>query len=348
VTPSNTRTEPKVLEEPWVFVFMEFTAGPIAVRPWREADLPLIAKWLSDPQVLRFYEGRDHPHDLLKARAVFEEETEDHCCVFSFQGEPIGYIQFCPIDAEESGMPAHERVWGIDLYIGEPAFWGRGIGTALVRAGAAQLLAQNFAGRVTLDPQTWNTRAVRSYEKAGFVKRRLMPRFEFHEGEWRDNWQMEFVPQRALRVERVTHLPVDELQPLRDEATAQGFEFAGRLIDDFVNGRNRFDKEGEALFIVRNGEALAGIGGLNIDHYAHDPSVGRVRHVYVLDAQRRHGAGRALLTAIMSAAIESFAELRLRTNTHEGALFYESLGFAPAVDTDSATHRIRFAPRPLP
>ena len=43
-----------------------------------------------------------------------------------------------------------------------------------------------------------------------------------------------------------------------------------------------------------------------------------------------------------------FAELRLRTNTREGALFYESLGFAPATDIDSATHLIRFAPKPLP
>jgi aminoglycoside 6'-N-acetyltransferase len=327
---------------------MEFTAGDIAVRPWREGDLPLIAKWLSDPRVLRYYEGRDHPHDLAKARAVFEEETDDHCCVFLSAGEPVGYIQFCPIDAEESGMAAHERVWGIDLYIGEPAFWNRGIGTQLVRAGAEQLLAQDFADRVTIDPQVWNTRATRSDEKAGFVKRRLMPRFEFHEGEWRDNWLMEFLPHHSLRVERVTALPMAELQPLRDEATAQGFEFVGRLIDEFQNGRNRFDKPGEALFIVRNGDALAGIGGLNIDHYAGDPNVGRVRHVYVLQSQRRRGAGRALLMAIMSAAIESFAELRLRTNTAEGALFYASLGFAPATDTDSATHLIRFAPKPLP
>jgi hypothetical protein len=50
----------------------------------------------------------------------------------------------------------------------------------------------------------------------------------------------------------------------------------------------------------------------------------------------------------MSAAFESFGELRLRTNTAEGALFYTSLGFAPAAGIDSATHLIPFAPRPLP
>ncbi len=327
---------------------MEFTVGDIAVLPWREADLPLVAKWMCDPRVLQFFGGRDNAQDEVKLRSIYAEVTPDHRCFFTFHDEPIGYIQFCPMERGEFGFPTHERVWGMDLYIGEPAFWNRGIGTRLVRAGAEQLLAQGFADRVTIDPEAWNTRAIRSYEKAGFVKRMLMPRSELHEGELRDNWLMEFLPQHTVRVERMTALPLDQLQPLREEATAQGFEFVGRLLDEFANGRNRFDKAGEALFIVRNGDALAGIGGLNIDHYANDPSIGRVRHVYVLDVQRRHGAGRALLMAIMSTAFESFSELRLRTNTAEGALFYESLGFAPAVGIDSATHVFRFAPKPLP
>ena len=326
---------------------MEFTAGDITVRPWREADLPLVVKWMSDPRVLQYFGGRDDVHDEARMYAIFAEDTPDHRCIFSFQGEPAGYIQFCPMDEGEFGFPAHERTWGMDLYIGEPALWNRGIGTRLVRAGAEQLLAQGYADRVTIDPEAWNTRAVRSYEKAGFVKRMLMPRSELHEGEMRDNWLMEFRPSSTMRVERVTDLPLAELQLLCEEATTQGFEFVGRLIDEFANGRNSFDKPGEALFVVRNDDTLAGIGGLNIDHYAGDPTVGRVRHVYVLDALRRRGAGRALLMAIMSAAFESFAELRLRTNTAEGARFYESLGFSPATDIDSATHIFRFAPKPV-
>lgn len=331
---------------------MEFTAGDLTVRPWREADLPLIATWMSDPRVLQYFGGRDDAHDDARVRAIYNENTIDHRCVFSFNDEPIGYIQFCPMEAGAFGFPAHQRVWGIDLYIGEPAFWQRGIGTQLVRAGGEQLLAQGYADRVTIDPEAWNTRAVRCYEKAGFVKRMLMPRSELHEGEWRDNWLMVFEPHSALRIERVVDPStgsgaLHELQPLREEATAQGFEFVGRLLDEYANRRNRFDKAGEALFIVRNGETLAGIGGLNIDPYAGDSTVGRVRHVYVPAAQRRRGAGRALLMAIMSAAFESFAELRLRTNTAEGALFYQSLGFSPAV-INSATHVFCFAPKPLP
>lgn len=326
---------------------MEFTAGDITVRPWHEADLPLVAKWMSDPRVLKYFGGRDDASDEARMREVFAEDTPDHRCIFSLAGESIGYIQFCPMDRGEFGFPVHERVWGMDLYIGEPALWNRGIGARLVRAGAEHLLARGFADRVTIDPEAWNLRAVRSYEKAGFVKRMLMPRSELHEGEWRDNWLMEFLPQHGLRVERVTELPLRELQPLRDEATTQGFEFAGRLLDEFASGRNRFDKRGEALFIVRNRDVFAGIGGLNIDPYANDPGVGRVRHVYVMDAQRRQGAGRALLMTILSAAFEAFSELHLRTNTTEGALFYQSLGFSQ-LNSPSATHIFRFSPKPLP
>jgi aminoglycoside 6'-N-acetyltransferase len=45
---------------------------------------------------------------------------------------------------------------------------------------------------VTIDPETWNTRAIRSYEKAGFAKWRFIARAELHEGEMRDAWLMVF------------------------------------------------------------------------------------------------------------------------------------------------------------
>jgi len=73
-----------------------------------------------------------------------------------------------------------------------------------------------------------------------------------------------------------------------------------------------------------------------------------VRHVYVRQPYRRRGAGRALLMAVITAARPSFDLLRLRTDTLEGARFYESLGFQPRPHDDDATHVIQFAPWPVP
>jgi len=326
---------------------LHFETGRLRVRDETEADIPRLARWETDPRVLQYFGGRDDPHDEARMREEFFEATNDICCIFEWDGEPLGYIQFCPHDQGEYGFVPSERVWGIDLYIGEPDYWHRGIGPQVVRASAEYLLASGRADRVTIDPETWNRRAIRSYEKAGFAKWRFMPRAELHEGEMRDAWLMVFdLP--TPRVTRLDGLPLDAVEPLAQEATAQGFDFVRRLMDDYRSGANRFDKPGEALFAVYEESRLIGIGGLNIDAYANDARVGRVRHVYVLASHRRTGTGRALVTTIMSEAMPAFDALRLRTNTREGAAFYESLGFDRLEDQSHATHAVRFGPVPAP
>ena len=50
---------------------------------------------------------------------------------------------------------------------------GRGHGSAFIRAFADSLLA-NGTPRVVIDPDPENTRAIRAYERAGFVRDRLV------------------------------------------------------------------------------------------------------------------------------------------------------------------------------
>ena len=47
------------------------------------------------------------------------------------------------------------------------------------------------------DPQAWNERAIRCYEKCGFKKVKLLPKHELHEGEYRDCWQIEYKSKRS-------------------------------------------------------------------------------------------------------------------------------------------------------
>jgi len=54
------------------------------------------------------------------------------------------------------------------------------------------LIEQKQADIVVMDPQTWNERAIRSYEKCGFKKVKIMPKHEFHEGEYRDCLLIEY------------------------------------------------------------------------------------------------------------------------------------------------------------
>lgn len=175
---------------------MLFRNGDLLVRELGESDVGLMANWLSDPRVLEYYEGRDRPHDAAMVREHFLARQGDPIvgCIVEYDQSPTGYIQFYPLTNEEKaeyGYPRTLRIYGIDLFIGVPELWGRGIGTHLVTATADYLFDSKGTDRVAVDPQTWNTRAIRCYEKSGFKKVKLLTEHELHEGEMRDCWLME-------------------------------------------------------------------------------------------------------------------------------------------------------------
>jgi len=56
-----------------------------------------------------------------------------------------------------------------------------------------------------------------------------------------------------MAVHQTTELPEDA-SFLRTLANSEGHGHLDRLINDFHSGKNRFEKMGEALFVVRNGD----------------------------------------------------------------------------------------------
>lgn len=162
-----------------------------------EADLPLIVGWRSRPEVHEWYGGRPVTEQEIRSRHLEGPESVTRCIVH-LDGGPIGHLQFYEyIDEWKAAIglqPDDHGVWGLDVYIGEPALHGRGIGTRLVRGLAERLVSDHGAARVVIDPHVGNEAAVRCYQKAGFRKVRLMPSYERVRGEWRDAWLMEWHP----------------------------------------------------------------------------------------------------------------------------------------------------------
>jgi len=72
---------------------------------------------------------------------------------------------------------------GIDGFL-VPSARGRGVMPTVARQLAADLLAQGWV-EVTVDPYEWNERAIRGWEKAGFVEvSRGHAPDEDHSAEW--------------------------------------------------------------------------------------------------------------------------------------------------------------------
>lgn len=179
-------------------IIAESDDSPVVIRKLQPEDAGLLEKWLSDQEVLQYYEGRDRPHDAeLVQRHFYENKNEVHACIIQYEEVDIGYIQYYEIESkeiEELGLSVHpgELIYGMDQFIGEVSYWNRGIGTKLMQLMIRYLTSKCGVDRIIMDPQTWNLRAIHMYEKVGFRIVKLLPNHEWHEGAYRDCWLMEF------------------------------------------------------------------------------------------------------------------------------------------------------------
>ena len=132
---------------------------------------------------------------------------------------------------------------------------------------------------------------------------------------------------------------IDLLSPFAEEALEDNDTFMQRTIDEWKSGKNTFSKEGEKFWGLMIQNELVAVGGLNIDPFVDDPTVGRVRHVYVLKKYRGLGLSKILMKMIIDKAKQHFKILRLSTHNPVAASLYESLGFEKA-EGHKVTHII--------
>lgn len=130
------------------------------------------------------------------------------------------------------------------------------------------------------------------------------------------------------KVERVNDLNSIDISHLVQESESEGYRFLTRLVGDYKDGTNKFDKPGEALFSIRNksGDVVA-IGGVNQSTFSEDTQVARLQRFYVLDAARRHGVGSLLLKEIIDHSRGQFNEMTVRTESSKADAFYRANGF---------------------
>jgi aminoglycoside 6'-N-acetyltransferase len=147
--------------------------GLLSYRAATEADVPLLVDWHADPEVSRYWDGETFTLDEMRGRLA---RPDVDTWIVEAEGEPVGLIQ----SWWEADPP---RRGGIDGFL-VPSARGRGIMPAVARMLAFDLLAQGWA-EVTVDPYEWNERAIRGWEKAGFVEvSRGHAPDEDHSAEW--------------------------------------------------------------------------------------------------------------------------------------------------------------------
>lgn len=113
----------------------------------------------------------DNPVDGLKAIEGHLDSISVEPFMVELDGKPIGYIQSYDPHLED-GHPYQDQptgTLGIDQFIGVPELTGKGHGPRMIEA-FVELLFDEGAIRVIIDPDPANTVAIRAYEKAGFER----------------------------------------------------------------------------------------------------------------------------------------------------------------------------------
>ena len=176
--------------------------GDLTIRRMRDDphDYRLMAMWLSDERVLEFYEGRDQPHPygrvVHKYRPRVRGDDPVRPSILVYQEVETGYLQYYLVTSPaDCGLADATDTHGIDMFIGEPEYWDRGIGSRALSALARYLFDELNARKIVIDPHVDNLRAVRAYEKAGFRKVKILAKHELHEGAYRDSWLMTLEPE---------------------------------------------------------------------------------------------------------------------------------------------------------
>lgn len=128
----------------------------------------------------------------------------------------------------------------------------------------------------------------------------------------------------------------DGVEALIADATAEGFAWAAGFPADW---RARpFLEEGEALFLARDGGALAAMAVLSADPFVANGETGRLRYIYVRGAARRRGLAERLVILCLERARGRWGRLRLHTDNPNAAALYERHGFRPSGEDPRATH----------
>lgn len=150
----------------------------ISLRAATVADISILELWDQQDHVIAADPNDDWNWEKELTRSPFWRQQ----LIAELDGRPIGFIQIIDPLNEESNywgaVPPNLRA--IDIWIGMATDLGKGYGTQMMKLALENCFAHPTVEAVLIDPLASNIRAIRFYERLGFV---FLERRQFGEDE---------------------------------------------------------------------------------------------------------------------------------------------------------------------
>jgi RimJ/RimL family protein N-acetyltransferase len=146
----------------------------IAFTPLQEEHFPVIHSWFNLPHIQAFYSLKMWTLDEVgkKLTPYIQGKGDLKCYIISFDEKPIGYIQCYPVkkhpwDNQDLTKEVIENGAGLDLFIGEKEYVGKGLGSQILDAFLKNYIWPHYQ-YCLVDPDTRNEASLRFFKKCGF------------------------------------------------------------------------------------------------------------------------------------------------------------------------------------
>jgi RimJ/RimL family protein N-acetyltransferase len=150
----------------------------LSFRPMAASDFPTMTGWLAQPHVKAFYQPNPISLDEVAARygPRLADDWPTRCHIALSEGRPFAYLQ-CYRNTDWphwAAMIGDTAGLSVDLYIGDPAFVGRGYGRAMLAAYVRDVAFARFpeAAICYIAHAVANAPAIACSEAVGFRYRR--------------------------------------------------------------------------------------------------------------------------------------------------------------------------------
>lgn len=166
-----------------------YTGSKVKLREYRKEDVPQALAYMNDPEVKRLLTpGIPFLYTLEDEQKWYDGLTalKD---TYNFAIETLEdqrYIGGCGINS----VDWKNSLVVVGIFIGDKDYWGKGYGTDAMRVLVKFIFEQMNIRKIKLNVYAFNERAIKSYEKCGFVKEGTLRQEIFRDGKYHDEYVM--------------------------------------------------------------------------------------------------------------------------------------------------------------